>query len=80
MKTLLFEKYIETNMMTMRELASKLGYTPEYLSLIRHGHFPLTESFIARACIRLEQDIGDLFLPDTPEEMGNPHSGDGDHA
>jgi len=74
MKTTLFERYIESKQMTMQELAARLGYTPQYLSLIRHGHFPITGNFIAKACLRLGHNISDLFFDDTPEELGNSHS------
>lgn len=79
MRTLLFEKYIETSIMTMRELAEVLGYTPEYLSLVRHGHFPLTGSFIARACLRLGEPINALFLSDVPEDSGTLQGGGSDN-
>lgn len=76
MKTTLFEKYIEGGLMTMGELAEKLGYTPEYLSRVRHGHKPITCGFVARACLRLGHEIGELFyeLPDP----GEPRGGDDD--
>ena len=68
MRTLLFEKYIESNIMTMRELAARLGYSAEYLSRIRHGHVPIKTEFVGRVCVRLGHDIGDLFLPDVSTE------------
>ncbi|MBM3155592.1 MAG: helix-turn-helix transcriptional regulator [Chloroflexi bacterium] len=78
MKTRLFEEYVDTKKMTMQALAKRLGYTPQYLSLIRHGHFPITGNFIVRVCLTLGRNIGDLFFEDVPEESGSLHGGDGD--
>ena len=80
MRTTLFEKYVDSGQMTMTELARRVGYTPVYLSWIRHGHRPVTEAFIARVCLRLGRDIGDLFFEDVPEKPGNLHGGGGDSA
>jgi len=79
MKTKLFETYIESGRMTMTELARRLGYTPVYLSFIRHGRKPITGNFIVRACRALGHGIDDLFFEDVPEESGSLHGGDGDH-
>ena len=80
MRTRLFEKYVEAGILTMKELAELLGYTPEYLSLIKHGHMPITDGFIGRTCLRLGHRPADLFFDDVPEQTGNSHGGDGSDA
>lgn len=47
-------------------LAKQLGYTPEYLSRIKHGTFPITAEFQRRAC-ELFSDVpaNDLFFADS---------------
>ena len=77
-KTTLFEKYVDNNLMTVGELAKRLGYCREHLSGIRSGRLPITEPFIARVCLRLGCRPGDLFFDgasETPDEpSGNPQA------
>jgi len=82
MRTTLFEKYIDGNLMTVGELAAKLGYSREYLSGIRNDRFPITESFVARVCYKFGVQEGDLFFNDGDDGSEKPDessaSGDGD--
>lgn len=63
MKTSVFQLYIGTapDEYTMAQLAELLGYSPAYLSRIRHGHAPITDSFITRCCRELGHTIDELF-------------------
>ena len=61
MKTTLFRRYVETGEYTMAALARALGYSPEYLSRIRHGKAPVTDSFVGRVCRRLAVPREQLF-------------------
>ena len=61
MKTRVFELYVETNTYSMAELAELLGYAPSYLSRIRHGRAPVSNSFITRCCMKLGHSIQELF-------------------
>lgn len=42
-------------------IAGQLGYTPEYLSRIKHGDEPVTDEFQRRVCV--------LFPDVAPEEL-----------
>lgn len=48
-------------------IAGQLGYTPEYLSRIKHGDEPVTDEFQRRVCV--------LFPDITPEELFFMESG-----
>lgn len=52
-------------------LAKQLGYTPEYLSRIKHGTYPITEEFRRRVCA--------LFANLDPDTLFFVESGDKEH-
>lgn len=52
-------------------LASQLGYTPEYLSRIKHGFFPITDEFQRRACA--------IFADVSPDALFFDVSGESNH-
>lgn len=46
-------------------IAQQMGYTPEYLSRIKGGTYPITEEFRRRACdLFSDVDPGLLFFDD----------------
>ena len=65
-KTRLFERYIDTGVMSQVELARALGMSPEHISRLRHGRYQITEGFIARVCLALHAPRDLLFYDDDP--------------
>jgi len=51
----IIEEYGKYKNMTHRQMASKLGYTEETWSRIRHGKWPVSSSFCHRIIRRLPQ-------------------------
>lgn len=81
-RTRLFERFVEDAegpRLTMVALGEKVGYTPEHLSRIRWGRYPITDDFVARVCFRLGEREAALFYDDgvgegeeVPAEMRAP--------
>ena len=65
-RTRVFEKYVDTGVMSQVELARVLGMTPEHVSRLRHGRYQITEGFIARVCLALHAPRDLLFYDDDP--------------
>ena len=66
-KTRLFERYVDTGLMTQRELAQTLGMSHEHLSRLKHGRYNITPGFIARVCMALHAPRELLFVEEEPE-------------
>ena len=67
-RTRLFERYVDTGIMSMAELSRVSGYRHEHLSRVRHGRLPITPGFVARMCLALHAPESVLFYDD--EEAG----------
>ena len=67
MKTRLFEKYVDSGLMTQRQLADTLGFSEEHLSRIKHGRIRIQEGFVARVCMTLHVPRDFLFYRDDEE-------------
>lgn len=60
-RTRLFERYVETGVMTQKEIARLTGFSEEYISMVRRGKKPITPGFIARICMGLNAPRDLLF-------------------
>lgn len=69
-RTRLFEKYTDSGLMTQRELARLIGISEEHLSRVRSGKVPISEGFIARACLALHAPRELLFPATEVAESG----------
>lgn len=47
---------------TLRELAERLHYNYRYLCALHQGHYPITESFMARCVMHLGDHVRSLFF------------------
>lgn len=66
-KTRLFERYVDTGLMTQRQLAETLGMSEEHISRLKHGRYNITPGFIARVCMALHAPRELLFTEDDTE-------------
>ena len=61
----LFEKY------TRDWLHKMTGFSKGYLSRVSTGRVPLTLSFVAQVCFKLNKPEAELFLPDAVQSQSN---------
>ncbi|MHB8409856.1 MAG: helix-turn-helix domain-containing protein [Acidiferrobacterales bacterium] len=69
MRTALFEKYIDSGLMSQKELARLIGMSEENLSRIRTGRVSISEGFVARVCLALHAPRELLFFEEEAEAV-----------